>query len=123
MKERVLLDANIIIELLNGSKITGLNEAIMNTTPCISAVTYAISWYFIEKGRADSRMINVFKNLEILPVTKKTCFTGLEISKGEDVEDGIQVACCLENKIKKIITIEGDLFKYQKQIQIIKLEQ
>jgi predicted nucleic acid-binding protein len=119
--KNIMLDANVVIEMLQGIEIENLETYIKTGNIYISAVTYAICWYFIEKGRVDSTMTDIFTSLRILTVSESTCLKGRVLSKESDVEDGIQIACCLENSIDTILTLEGGLFKYAKQIEVVKL--
>jgi predicted nucleic acid-binding protein len=117
------LDANIVIDILDEDYNTSkLHDIISQNDICVTPITVHIVWYFFDKGKINTskqKMIDFFEAVEILSMSKNIFKRALIISKSEDIEDGMQVACCLENNVDKIITSDGGLYsKYSKLISV-----
>ena len=120
---RVNLDANILIDWLSGELLDEeFDQIIQNDDICLTPLTIHIAWYFFEEGRircTKAELKEVIGACEILVMDKATYSTALLISKEEDIEGGMQVACCLNNNVNMIVTSDSGLFaKYYKRIQI-----
>lgn len=118
------LDANIVINLLDTTKDTSQVESLIESEiVCVTPITVHITWYFWEKGYIkcpQTRLLEFFDSVEILPMSKNSYQKALTISKLEDIEDAMPVACCLDNRVDKIITSDGGLYaKYAKLLQIV----
>jgi predicted nucleic acid-binding protein len=117
------LDANIVINLLDTEINTKeIEEIIRIQEICVTPITVHIVWYFFEKGQIKAtkkKMLDFFDSIEILAMSKNTYKKALLISKGEDIEDGLQIACCIENNVELILTSDGGMSsKYANKIEI-----
>ena len=117
------LDANIVINLLDDHKNTRqVEELIKEGDICVTPITVHIVWYFFDKGYIQclkKKMLEFFNSVEILAMSKHTYKKALLISKLEDIEDGMQIACCLENNVNKVLTSDSGMYaKYSKKISI-----
>jgi predicted nucleic acid-binding protein len=117
------LDANIVINLLDEETDTqAIEKLIAEVDVCVTPITVHVVWYFFDKNKikcSKKKMLEFFDFIEIIPMSKNTYKKALILSKEEDIEDGMQVACCIENKIDKIITSDAGMYaKYSKNISI-----
>jgi predicted nucleic acid-binding protein len=117
------LDANIVIHLLDDeTNSTKIEEIIVNETVCVSPITVHIVWYFFEKKYikcTKKKMLSFFDSIEILPMSKNVYKKALLISKSDDIEDGMQIACNIENNVGLFVTGDSPMYaKYSKKINI-----
>jgi predicted nucleic acid-binding protein len=117
------LDANVVIDLLDqkvDSKKT--YELIDDNNCCVTPITVHIVWYFFDKNYIQctkSRMLEFFDSIEVLAMSNKIYRKALTISKGDDIEDGMQIACCIENNVDMVITNDAPMYgKYAKKIDM-----
>lgn len=117
-----MLDANVAMMFLEKDIL--LNEhlpLLKRSLICITPITIHIMFYFWENKRINctyTELINFFERSEKLSMSSNVYATGYKLSKSEDIEDGMQVATCLENAVKHILTDDGNLFaKYAKIIE------
>jgi predicted nucleic acid-binding protein len=120
---KLALDTNIVLYLLNkDARSQDIFKVISKYDKCyISSLTFGTIWYFVEKWKLDFDFCkSLLLTIEILPTTKSDCYQGLRLSNNEDVEDGIQVAVCKNNKIVDFLTADILLeAKYKGELNII----
>ena len=119
----VNLDANAVINLLDEEKDTSrIEDIIIDKDVCVTPITVHMVWYFFDKGYiqcAKKKMLNFFNAIEILPMSTGIYKKALLISKEKDIEDGMQIACCMENNVGLVVTSDSGMYaKYGKKISI-----
>lgn len=124
--KKILLDANAIISFLEeDSGMAPFEHILAVSTVCYTPISAHIVAYFLEKGRVKfnyKAMIDFFSSALILTSGSNLFKTALTVSKGEDIEDGMQVAYCLENDVQIIITADAGLYaKYSNLLEILLL--
>jgi predicted nucleic acid-binding protein len=117
------LDANIVIHLLDSSTNSAkIEDIIRSEIVSVTPITVHIVWYFYEKKYlkcTKKKLLSFFDSIEILPMSKYIYKKALLISKQDDIEDGMQIACCIENNVELILTGDGPMYsKYAKKINI-----
>lgn len=122
--KKIFLDANTVIDILNNINIGKPRIDILKISQCcISPLTIHIVWYLWEKGRIDVNRDTIYNELcaySLLQMSNQVFLRGYELAKGDDVEDGMQIACCLENNIEAIMSSDqGLIAKYGKLIEMI----
>jgi predicted nucleic acid-binding protein len=114
MKDKVLVDTNIVIDLLSKRPVFYEPAALLFSLAdknkvelCISSLTFANTFYLIAKdlGRIETgRLLSRFKVLvKILPMDDKIIGLALN-SEFSDFEDAVQYYTALENGLGVIIT-------------------
>jgi predicted nucleic acid-binding protein len=118
-----LLDASGVLELfLIRSKVEGIKTLIQSfDTIYITPITVGIVFYYAEREKLDMKLAeHLIQEFEILPMTQSTYDLALKIYNQKDMEDGLQVATCLENNIQTIITLDKDFQKkYQNLLTVV----
>lgn len=114
MKDKILVDTNIVIDLLSkrenfydsAAQLFSLSDK-NKVELCISSLTFANAYYLIAKelGRVETgRVLSRFKVLvKILPMDDKIIGLALN-SDFSDFEDAVQYYTALENGLGVIIT-------------------
>jgi predicted nucleic acid-binding protein len=124
-KQGALLDASGVLELfLMRTKVEQIKTVIKSFDIIyVTQITIGIVFYYAEREKLDMKLVDhLINEFEILPMTHSTYNLALKIYNRKDMEDGLQVATCLENDIETIITLDKDFQKkYQNLLSIIKL--
>jgi predicted nucleic acid-binding protein len=120
----VFVDVNIILEIVLPQR-PKYNECIYildtQDTFFVSTLTCNITMYFAEKFKLKlSNIIKFLDSFYILDLTQEDYQKAKTFLKNRDFEDALQVSCCLNNNIQKIITMDRGLYnKYNKLLQVV----
>jgi predicted nucleic acid-binding protein len=104
-----LLDASGVLELfLMRTKLESIKSIIQSFDIIyITPITVGIVFYYAEREKLDMKLAEqLVQKFEILPMMQSTYDLALKIYNQKDMEDGLQVAACLENSIPTVITLD-----------------
>ncbi len=111
---KVFVDTNIMLDiLLDRSRLPQVKKTLANKNVYISSFSVATSYYILGRNEAISnssfqKAIAPYKVLSINAITIEKAF---EIVGEEDLEDAIQIACCIENAIDLFVTADQAIAK------------
>lgn len=114
MPGKVFVDANCVLELLlqRVGRNVVLKELSKYEVSCITPVTVGIVLYFAEREKLDLTLVEqLTEHFEIIPLTNQSYLQAKKFYAGQDFEDALQVASCLEANIKTMITLDKGLAK------------
>ncbi len=125
MTAKVLLDANILIELFQKRQRTRQVQETIKEHEfyllCISILSVDLLLYFVERDKGSKRVAHDFlKNYQILDMNK-TDYEWAQANDRGDFEDALQVACALRHGCQKLITLDQRLAKNHEKHIITKL--
>jgi predicted nucleic acid-binding protein len=107
---RVLLDANVLLEILFERRLAGKCQRLLRDPSreyAISAITVHIIWYMAERYKFPASSVDdLLSTWIILPVTEPIIDTARGRYDGKDFEDCLQAACAEAGLCKEIITID-----------------
>ncbi len=115
----VFLDANVIVKILDGYEVKELSDSI---EVFISSISFNIVSYLWEAKKINctlEELKDFFSSVNILTVDQDICWQGLELSDYRDIEDGLQIACALDNRIDLLLTYDKKMYqKYKNNLSI-----
>jgi predicted nucleic acid-binding protein len=121
----IFVDTNIIIEIIlpnRPKRDVCINALQADARFCISLLTCNIVMYFSEKYKLKTR--NVLKFLDsfvILDSTLSDYSNAKKYLRNGDFEDALQVSCCVNNQIGKILTMDKGLAQAYKRVLEVEL--
>lgn len=121
---KLFLDANVIVKILNGYKVDEVFDDPERNEIYISTISLNIICYLWENNKINcqkSDLDKFFRCVRVLPVNEDTCFQALQISNYEDIEDGLQIGCAIENDIDLVLTYDKKMFQKYNKIHSITL--
>jgi predicted nucleic acid-binding protein len=122
-KSNILLDASVVLELflLRPKFEIAKSKLLEYETKYITPITLGILFYYAEREKLDIKRAEMFaNNCEILNMDQETYNFALKIYKQNDLEDAMQISCCIQNSIDTIITLDQKMYKkYSELVEMV----
>jgi len=125
MKNSILLDKNIAIDIISGrERRDSILEIIKNyDQQFISTHTFTTCFYILRKhGMSKEQIYSYLIDFELLEINQNDCHLAFNLAQNiDDIEDCLELCTAKRNKLKTITADKKMAFKYGDLFSIIQV--